>query len=105
MLKFEEFAQLEIKIATIIEAEPVPDTDKLIKLLVDLGDEQRQVVAGIAQKHTVADLIGKQVPVILNLEPVTLRGVESNGMIMAIDDEDISLLIPEHTVPNGSKVK
>ena len=105
MLKFEEFAQLEIKIATIIEAEPVPDTDKLIKLLVDLGDEQRQVVAGIAQKHTVADLIGKQVPVILNLEPVTLRGVESNGMIMAIDDEDISLLIPEHTVPNGSIVK
>ena len=105
MLKFEDFAQLEIKIATIIEAEKIADTDKLIKLIVDLGDEQRQIVAGIAHKHTATDLIGKQVPVILNIKNVHLKGDKSNGMIMAIDDEDISLLIPENKVSNGSKVK
>lgn len=105
MIKFEDFTRLEIKIGTILEAERVPNTDKLIKLVVDLGSEKRQLVAGIGLKYEPAQLPGKQVPVLANLEPATLRDVESNGMILAVDSGDPTLLVPEKPVPNGSKVK
>lgn len=105
MLKFEDFVKLDIRIGTIISAERVPDTDRLIKVVVDLGTEQRQVIAGFGHKHNWEDLIGKQTPIVVNIEKALIRGVESNGIFVAIDDADATLLVPEKLVPNGSKIK
>lgn len=105
MLKFEDFTKLEMRIGTIIEAERVPDTDRLIKVLVDVGAEKRQVVAGFGHKHNPEELLGKQVPIVLNVEPAMIRGIESNGIFMALDDSEATLILPAQSVPNGSKVK
>lgn len=83
-VSIEDFAKLEIKIGTILAAERVPDTDKLVRFEIDLGTERRQIVGGFAPSYpdpTV--LIGKQVPVLTNLAPRTMRGLESQGMILA----------------------
>ncbi len=105
MLKFEDFAKLEIKMGTVLEAERVAGTDKLLKIVVDMGNEKRQVIGGFGNKYTPESLIGKQVPIVLNIEPAVIRGVESNGIFMAIDANEPMLLLPENSVPNGSKVK
>lgn len=105
MLKFEDFSKLEIKIGTIIEAEKVAGTDKLLKIVVDMGNEKRQVIGGFGNKYSPEQLIGKQAPIVLNIEPATIRGIESNGIFMAIDAGEPMLLLPEDSVPNGSKVK
>jgi len=105
MLKFEDFAKLEMRMGTVIEAERVARTDRLIKVIVDVGSEQRQVVAGFGHKHTPEELIGKQVPIVMNVEPAIIRGVESNGIFMALDDENATLLVPQNDTPNGSKIK
>jgi len=105
MLKFEDFTKLEMQIGTIIKAERVPDTDKLIKVIIDLGNEKRQVVAGFGHLHKPEDLIGKQVPVAVNIEKAVIRGVESNGVFIALDDDKATLLTPQEKVPNGTKLK
>ena len=105
MLKFDDFAKLEMKIGTVVESERVEGTDRLIKVIVDMGEEKRQVVAGFGHKHEPEDLIGKQVPVALNIEKAVIRGVESNGIFMALDDSGATLLVPQDEVPNGTKIK
>lgn len=105
MYKFEDFAKLEIRIGTVISVEKVAGTDRLLKIVVDLGNEKRQVIAGFGHKHNPEDLVGKQVPIILNIEKAVIRGVESNGIFMAIDDANATLLVPQKSVPNGSKIK
>lgn len=105
MFKFDDFAKLEIRIGTIVEAKRVPATDRLLKIIVDVGNEKRQVIAGFGHKHSPKDLVGKQVPFVLNIEKAVIRGVESNGIFMAIDDENATLLVPQNSVPNGSKIK
>ena len=105
MLKFEDFVKLEIRIGTILEVERVPGTDRLLKVIVDIGNEKRQVVAGFGHKHKPEDLVGKQIPIVLNIEKAIIRGVESNGIFLAIDDTEATLLIPQKSVPNGSKIK
>jgi methionine--tRNA ligase beta chain len=106
MISFDDFNKLDIRIGTILKAEKVEGTDKLLKLKVDLGDEQRTLVAGIAETHTPEDIIGKQIPILTNLEPKKLRGIESNGMILAVDiDGKATLLHPDKKVINGSKVR
>ena len=105
MIKYEDFAKLEIKIATIVEAEKVENADKLLKLIVDLGDEKRQLVAGIALQYQADDIVGLQVPVLCNLEPAKIRGVESNGMMLCASSPDPVLLVPRDKVANGGKVK
>ncbi len=105
MYKFEDFAKLEMRMGTIVSAERVPGTDKLLKIIVDMGDEKRQVVAGFGHLHNPEDLIGKQVPIVINIEKAMIRGVESNGIFMAIDDPKATLLIPQIPVENGSKIK
>lgn len=106
MISFEEFNKLDIRIGTILEAEAVEDTDKLLKLTVDLGDEKRTMVAGIADNYKPEDIKGKQVPILTNLEPRTIKGIESQGMILAIDiDGKATLLHPDKNIPNGSKVR
>lgn len=106
MINFEHFKQLEIKIGTITEAENIPNADKLLKLQVDLGTETRQILAGIAEFiDNPKDLVGKQVPILINLEPRTMRGLESQGMLLAADENGTPILLhPEKDIPNGSPV-
>jgi len=106
MITYEDFQKLDIKIATILEAELIPETTKLLKLKLDLGEEIRILVAGIAETYKPEDLIGKQIPILTNLEPKTIKGIESNGMILAIDVNNKAILLnPDTTVPNGSKIR
>ena len=106
MISSEDFKKLDIRIGKVISAEKVRDSDKLIKLVFDMGDHERQVVAGIAGSYNAEDLVGREMPVLVNLEPRTLRGFESNGMILAVDvDGRPVILFPEKEVPPGSVIK
>jgi len=107
MVTFEEFQKLEIRIGKVLEAERVPNTNKLLKLTVDLGGEIRQLVAGIAEVYHPEDVVGRLIPIVTNLEPRTIRGVESRGMILCAIDSDGKpvLLLPEREVPVGSAVR
>jgi len=106
MITYEDFSKLDIRIGKILSAEKVPGTDKLLKLDVDIGVETRQLVAGIAESYEPDQLIGKEIPVLLNLEPRRIRGVESRGMILAVDVGGKPLLLyPEREVPPGSIIR
>ncbi|MBY9000419.1 MAG: methionine--tRNA ligase [Candidatus Heimdallarchaeota archaeon] len=101
-----EFKKVELKIATIIEAEPLEKSKNLIKLQVDLGEEKRQILAGIKQFYSAEDLVGKQIVVVTNLQPVTLMGQKSDGMLLAADiDGEPIILQPDKSVPPGASVK
>ena len=105
MISFDDFKKVDIRIAKIISAEDHPNADKLSVLQVDLGDEQRQIVAGIRGHYTSEQLVGLSIAVVVNLEPAVLRGVESQGMLLAALDEDrVVLLKPEAEVAPGSNV-
>ena len=106
MITYDDFAKLELKIATITAVERVEGSEKLLKLQLDLGAEQRQIVSGIAKSYEPEELVGKQIVMIANLEPRSLMGIESNGMLLAASDESGPiLLIPEKAVPPGSSIK
>lgn len=107
MISFDDFKKLDIKVGEVMEAERVPDTDKLIRLMVDVGEEEnRQIVSGIAEYTEPDALVGRKFPFIVNLEPRTIRGLESNGMILAIssDDGEFSFLEPSSDVRAGSSI-
>ncbi len=106
-ITIDEFAQIQLKVAEIVAAEPLKETKKLLKLQVQLGDEKRQVIAGIAGFYAPADLIGKQVVVVSNLKPAKLRGDISEGMILAATDADgqLSIISPDKKIKPGSAVK
>lgn len=105
MINFSEWKKLELRIGKILLVEKVENSDKLIKLQVDLGKEKRQIVAGIAEFFKPKDLIGKEIPILVNLEPKMFRGVESKGMILAVDIEGRPVLLhPEKEIPPGSKI-
>ncbi len=104
-INFDDFKKLQIVIGTIVEAEKVPDADKLLKLIIDVGSEKRQIVSGIAEWYKPEDLIGKQIPVLINLEPRNFRGVLSQGMILAATFEDRAFLLhPEKPLNNGAEI-
>jgi methionyl-tRNA synthetase len=106
MVNIEEFRKLELKIARIKEVADHPNADKLYVLTLDLGDKTKQVVAGIKKSYVREDLVNRLVVVVDNLEPVVLRGVESQGMILAASDENgIAVLSPDKEVKLGSIVK
>ncbi|MDO8583214.1 MAG: methionine--tRNA ligase subunit beta [bacterium] len=105
-ITFEDFKKLEIRIGKILTAEKVEKADRLLKLEVDFGEFKRQIVSGIAEFYKPEDLIGKECPFIVNLEPRTFMGVESQGMLMAAGiDQGIALLHPDKEVPPGSNIK
>ena len=105
-ITLEEFQKVHLKTAKVLSAERVPRSEKLIKLQVDLGGEQRQVVAGIGKKYTPEELIGRTVVLVANLKPAKLMGVESQGMVLAAGDADVlEVLILQRDVPPGTKVK
>jgi methionyl-tRNA synthetase len=102
----DDLSKLALRIATIKEAEAVEGSEKLLKLQVDLGDEQRQIVSGIAKSYSPDDLIGRQVVVVSNLAPRTIFGIESNGMLLAASGENGPVLLaPMVEVPSGASVQ
>lgn len=107
LLSIDEFGRLELKVAEIVEAERVEGADKLLRLQVDLGGERRQLVAGIATAYPPEDLVGRKIVVVANLKPARIRGVESQGMLLAAAAEGGRPVLATFTepVPAGSRVR
>lgn len=108
MITIEQFQEVQLRVATILAAEPHPKADRLLVLQVDLGgDEKRQIVAGIRAHYDPAALVGTQIVVVANLAPATLRGVESQGMLLAASDGAGKLVLvrPEQAIGAGATVR
>ena len=106
MITIDQFRALELRVGTVRAAEPHPNADRLLLLRVDLGTEERQLVAGIRAHYDPAALVGRQVVVVANLEPAKLRGEESQGMVLAASDgERVVLLRPDDPVTPGAAVR
>ncbi|MCL2135594.1 MAG: methionine--tRNA ligase subunit beta [Candidatus Bathyarchaeota archaeon] len=106
-IMFSDFAKLDLRIGKILEAIPVPESKKLVKLVVDFGTEKRQAVAGILKYYTPEELVGKKCVFLLNLQRRMLAGVESQCMVLAAEDEagNVSVLQPEKDISEGSKIQ
>jgi len=105
-IAFAEFQKLDIRIGKIIEAFQVPDSKKLIKILVDFGSEKRQAVAGLSKYYKPEELVGKKLVFLLNLQRRMLAGIESQCMVLAAEDEagNVTVLQPEKDIAEGSKI-
>ena len=106
-IQYDDFAKLELRVATVLECKPHSNADKLLVLQIDLGGEKRQICAGLRQHTTPEELIGKQIVVVANLEPRTMRGEPSQGMLLAATDAatgKVIVVTPSAPVPAGSKV-
>ncbi len=105
-ITIDDFKKIDLRVAKILSAEKVENSDKLLKLQIDLGYEQRQILAGISQYYQPENLVDQEIIVVANLEPRNLRGLESNGMLLAATDPDgtIKLLKPETEITPGSKI-
>ena len=106
-ITYEEFSKMDIRIGTVLEAERVPKTQKLMKLQIDTGIDKRTVVSGIAEFFTPEEVKGKQVSILVNLEPRKIKGIESHGMILMAEDADgkLRFVLPHEPTTNGSTVK
>jgi methionyl-tRNA synthetase len=106
-ISLDEFRRAEIQIGTVLSAERVPETDKLLRLEVDFGEgSARQILSGIAEYIRPEDLVGRQFPFVTNLEPRVIRGLASNGMILAVGEGDhFALLSPTRPVDEGSRIR
>ncbi len=107
-IKYDDFAKLDLRIATIIAVKDHPNADRLYVLTIRFDEEpDRQIVAGIKKHYTKEELVGKQIVVIANLEHAMLRGVESQGMVLAAEDKEgkVALLSPEKVLKNSAKIK
>lgn len=106
-ISIEDFASLDLRVGTVVEAEPVARAAKLMRLVVDLGTERRTLVAGVARSYAPDALIGLQVVVVANLAPATIHGVESQGMMLGVGCEEpgeVSLITTNRPVANGARV-
>ena len=104
MISFEEFQKIDLRVAKVIKAEKVEGSKNLLKLEVDLGKEKRQIIAGIREYYLPEDLVGREIVVIVNLEPRVVFGLKSQGMLLAAGDKEPVLLMPDKEVPPGSKI-
>ncbi|MHA2008415.1 MAG: methionine--tRNA ligase [Promethearchaeota archaeon] len=106
LVSYEEFQKLDIRVALVEKVEKVPKADKLYKLTVSLGEEKRTLVAGLAQLYKADELAGKKIIILANLEPRKLRGIVSEGMLLAADDgENVSILVPDKDISPGSAIR
>ena len=106
-ITIDDFKKIKLKTAKIIEAERVPKSKKLLKLQITIGDERRQIVAGIAEKYSPEDLIGKTIIVVANLAPAKLMGIESQGMLLAVNDDKgpVAIITPVSETESGLEVR
>ena len=103
-IPLEDFVKLELRVAKVLAVDPHPNADRLYLLTVD-GGEERQIVAGLRGHYEPEQLLGKSIVVVWNLEPATIRGVESNGMLLAVQDGNkVSVLTPDQDIAPGAKV-
>jgi methionyl-tRNA synthetase len=103
----DDFMRIELRVAKVLEAEAVPKSKKLLKLRIDVGTEQRTLVAGIAEAYTAEQLVGRSVVIVFNLKPAKLMGIESNGMVLAASPEGgkPTLLAVDDSIPPGTRVR
>jgi methionine--tRNA ligase beta chain len=105
-ITFEDFKKIDLRVGKILEVEKVEGSEKLLKLIVDLRGEKRQLVAGIGEFYKREDLIGKEIVIVANLKTKKIMGIESQGMILAADKEgEPVILIPEKEVPSGTIIR
>jgi methionyl-tRNA synthetase len=105
MITIDDFKKVELKTAKILSAEKVEGADKLLKMQIQLGDETRQLVAGIAQHYDPQELAGKTIVIVANLQPAKIRGVESQGMLLAVTDGDnLSLITADKPVETNKSI-
>jgi len=110
IIQYDDFLKLDLRVARIVEASDHPNADKLIVMTIDLGDEQRQIIAGLKTWYSAEDLVGKNVVVVANLAPRKMRGLESNGMLLAASvgempsPQDVIVLTTDKPAPPGSPV-
>jgi len=106
VINFEDFQKLDLRVGKVLSAERVEGSEKLLKLQVDLGEEKRQIIAGIGKMYSPEVLVGREIIIVANLEPRMLMGLESQGMLLAASDENGPvILIPEKEVLSGTKIK
>jgi len=106
MINIDDFKKIELKVAKVISAERVEGSDKLLKLEVGLGEEKRQIIAGIGKVYNPEDLVGKEIVIVANLEPRSLMGLESQGMVLAANAESGPVLImPDKEVVPGTELR
>src|SRR3989344_5169312 len=106
MINIDDLKKIELKVVKVISAERVEGSDKLLKLEVDLGTEKRQIIAGIGKAYNPEDLIGKEIVVVANLEPRSMMGLESQGMVLAANSESGPVLIvPDKEVVPGTELR
>jgi len=104
-ITIDDFARVDLRTAQVLSAEPHPNADRLLVLRIRLGDEERQLVAGIRPWYAPEALVGKTIIVVANLQPATLRGIESQGMLLAVRDEGgVRVLTPDGPVASGLRV-
>ncbi len=106
MLPFDRFKELDIRIARVLEVKEHPNADRLYVIRVDVGDQEKQIVAGIRAQYTAEELIGKKLVIVNNIEPAVIRGEASEGMVLAANYENSPIvLLPEKDVPEGTPVR
>lgn len=105
-ITIDEFKQVDLRVGEVVSVARVEGADKLVRIEIDLGQERRQIVAGVAKHYEPEALVGKQIVIAYNLKPAVIRGVESNGMLLAAIDEDgiLAVLTTDRRVKNGSRV-
>ena len=104
-MDLEQFQKMDLRIGKIVHAEKIMDSRKLLKLIVDIGEEERQIVAGLSEFYLPEEIIDREVVVITNLEPRVILGIESQGMILAANAQGPVLLKPDEEVPPGTKIR
>lgn len=110
LVAYEDFAKLDLRIARVVAAAPHPNADRLIVLTLDVAGQQRQIIAGLRQFYEPEAMVGKDIVIVANLAPRKMRGLESQGMLLAASrmegeaPAEVVVLIPERTLPSGSRV-
>jgi methionine--tRNA ligase beta chain len=105
MISFDDFKKLDLRVGKIERAERIEGSDKLLKLSIDIGDEERQIIAGIGKSHDPEDVVGHEIVILVNLEPRMIMGLKSQGMLLAADHEGPVLLRPDQELPPGTKIR
>ena len=107
LIKFDDFSKIDIRIGTVVSAEEIEGSEKLLKLIVDFGDiGQKQILSGVKEWYSPDDLVEKQLPFIVNIEPRKMMGLESQGMILAVDSDDKAVIFfLDESVENGAPIR
>ncbi|MBD3296794.1 MAG: methionine--tRNA ligase subunit beta [Candidatus Omnitrophica bacterium] len=106
MVTYDDFIKLDLRVATVLDVEDHPDADRLYVLRIEVGEEKKQIVAGVKASYAPEELMGKKIVIVNNLEPAVIRGQESSGMLLAASSDGTPVVItPEKDIPSGARIK